>query len=475
MTWICVLLVLATLTACRRSDRSDDGAGGTRLNIVLITIESLRADHVGCYGYGRATTPAIDALAREGILFEQARSVTSWTLTSHATIFTGLYPAAHRVIRPHDRLDDSYETLAETLKAAGYQTIGFVSGPFLRRVHNLHQGFDLYDESAVRVTSPTSANDDVTNSWMERRIRRFLDEQRDPEKPFFLFVYLWDPHYDYIPPPPYDRMFVPPGAEPIDLRGYENRDVVRAGIRPAQLEYVISQYDGEIRWTDEMLGRLWKRLRELGLWENTAIIVTADHGEAFFEHGVKGHKNNLHVEELHVPLIIKPPGSTSPKRDGRLANLVDLYPTTLDLAGLRSDHPWHGPSLLAPAASPQPPTFFELETSLYFWYPKVKEMHKRSEEWFAIRDGDFVLHSRRPKDRWELYDVAEDPGERRPLDTGHPAFQALRLKLDAHLEEMKRLASHWGRSRPANLSPADVERLRALGYVGGKGGTAGAR
>jgi len=464
---VSALIVLALAVACGRGNRP--GAAPARPNIILITIESLRADHVGCYGYTRDTTPALDALAREGVLFERAYSVTSWTLASHATMFTGLYPEAHRVIRPHDRLDDSYETLAETLRAAGYQTAGFVSGPFLRTVHNLQQGFDLYDDSGVRVTSSTSANEDVTNPWMEQLLLRFLGGQRDPAKPFFLFAYLWDPHYDYIPPPPYDRMFLPPGAEPIDLRGYENRDIVRPGIRPAQLEYVISQYDGEIRWTDEVLGHLWKRLRELGLWENTAVIVTADHGEAFFEHGAKGHKNTLHVEEIHVPLVIKPAGPSQPRRDGRVANLVRLFPTVLDLAGIGPRAPWLDRSLLEPPRPHPPPTFFSLETSLYFWYPTVKEMHKRSEEWFAIRDGDFMLHSRRPKNRRELYDVAEDPGERRPLDTGHPAFQSLRLKLDAHLAEMKRLSSRWRRSEPAKLSPADENRLRALGYVGGKG------
>jgi arylsulfatase A-like enzyme len=461
------LIVLALAVACGRGNRT--GTAPTRPNILLITIESLRADHVGCYGYGRDTTPSLDALSREGVLFERAYSVTSWTLASHASIFTGLYPGAHRVIRPHDRLDDSYETLAETLRAAGYQTAGFVSGPFLRTVHNLQQGFDLYDDSGVRVTSSTSANEDVTNPWMEQLLLRFIGGQRDPAKPFFLFAYLWDPHYDYIPPPPYDRMFLPPGAEPIDLRGYENRNIVKPGIRPAQLEYVISQYDGEIRWTDDMLGRLWKRLRALGLWENTVIIVTSDHGEAFFEHGAKGHKNSLHVEEIHVPLVIKPAGRTPMRRDARVANLVDLHPTLLDLAGLRSDRPWHGRSLLDPIDSPQPATFFELETSLYVERPGEKELERRSEEWFAIREGNFVLQALKPKDRWELYDVAADPGERRPLDTGHPAFQPLRLELDAHLAETNQLSSRWRRSEPAKLSPADEDRLRALGYVGGKG------
>lgn len=460
------LLFLAAVAACGRGDRS--GAAPTRPNIILVTIESLRPDHVHCYGYERDTTPALDALAREGILFERARSVTSWTLTSHASIFTGLYPEAHRVIHPHDRLDDSYVTMAETLRAAGYQTAGFVSGPFLRTVHNLNQGFDLYDDSGVRVTSSTSADEDVTNPWMEQLLVRFLREQRDPGKPFFLFAYLWDPHYDYIPPRPYDRMFVAPDAESIDLRGYESRNVVKPGIRPAQLRYVISQYDGEIRWTDDMLGRLWRRLREMGLWENTAIIVTADHGEAFFEHGAKGHKNSLYPEEVRVPLVIKPSGRTQARRDGRLASLERLFPTVLDLAGIEDRPRWLDRSLLRPRLRHPPPTFYSLVTSLYVERPGRKDLERHSKDWFAIRDGNLKLIQVQPGGRWELYDAARDPGERRPLSLSNPAYEALRRKLEAHVEKMERLAANWSRSAPANLAPADLERLRALGYVGGK-------
>ena len=467
------VLILLAAAGCDRTDPSGPSAGDSsdratarRPNIILITIESLRADHVGAYGYARDTTPALDALAREGILFERAYSVTSWTLTSHATMFTGLYPTAHRVIRPHDRLADSYETLAERLRATGYQTTAFVSGPFLRTEHNLDQGFDLYNDSGMRVTSATSANGDVTNPWMEQLLVRFLDGQRNARKPFFLFAYLWDPHYDYIPPPPYDRMFVPPGAAPIDLLGYENRDVVKPGIRPAQLEYVISQYDGEIRWTDDMLGRLWERLRALGLWDETAIIVTADHGEAFFEHGAKGHKNNLYAEELHVPLVIKPAGRIAPRRDDRVANLVRLCSTVLELAGIEPRAPWIERSLLRPRRPVPPPTFFELETSLYIERPGAKDLERRSEEWFAIREGDFELHAVRPKGRWELYNLGRDPGEHRPLGRSHAAFEPLRGKLEAHLTDMKRLSSQWDGVGPATLPRDHLERLRALGYVG---------
>lgn len=358
-----VLLVLG-LCGMPLGCRDDQSGPPDRPNIILITFESLRADHVGCYGYERATTPTLDALSREAILFPNAYSVTSWTLTSHASIFTGLYPRAHQVIRPRDRLASVYVTAAEVLQDAGYQTAGLISGPYLRQAYNLHQGFEIYDDSASSVTNNV-AHDDIANPTLERRVTKFLTEQRSSDRPFFLFLYIWDPHYDYIPPPPFDTMFTPPDAERVNVRNYEIVSDVHRGITAGQLAYVLSQYDGEIRCTDAMLGRLFAQLREQGLWDRTALIVTADHGEEFFEHGNKGHKNNLHVESLHVPLLVKPPKPTAPRRDDRLVSLIDVFPTVLEWANATVDHEVHGRSLLRPTPNAARPLYFELTSTRY--------------------------------------------------------------------------------------------------------------
>jgi hypothetical protein len=175
------LLIAALATGCERGSVERQGVGSTlsdRPNVLLITIESLRPDHVGCYGGLRATTPALDALSAEGITFENAHSVTSWTLAAHASLFTGLYPTAANIVYPRDRLDASYQTLAEVLGGIGYDTAAVVSGLYLRRSFGLDQGFAMYDDSAV-APADTSSIDDVTNPQMEAALVSFLEGRRD--------------------------------------------------------------------------------------------------------------------------------------------------------------------------------------------------------------------------------------------------------------------------------------------------------
>jgi arylsulfatase A-like enzyme len=442
----------------------------SRPNIVLVTIESTRADHVGAYGYARATTPALDALASQATLFEDASAVTSWTLPSHASIFTGLYPAAHGVVAYDHRLDDSQTTLAEVLHDSGYQTAAVVSGPFLRSIRNLDQGFELYDQSVTHPDGSRAAHDDVTNPEVERLAEQFLRSGRDPERPFFLFLYLWDVHYDYIPPPPFDTMFVPPDAEPVDVRGYEVGGEVSAGSTAAQMEYVLAEYDGEIAATDALLGRLFGVLEELGLWDETAVVVTADHGEEFFEHGHKGHRNNLYRESLHVPLIVKLPGRHRASRSTEPVSLVDLFPTILRIAGVQEIPYQHGRSLFDPAASGTRPLFFELKTEWEATDPATGEPGVVSDLWLAVRDGDRKLVLARNEGMRELYDVARDPGERTPLGPEHAAeIVELDEEIGAVLETMKRDARRFSRSAPIELTPEEEERLRSLGYLGRSG------
>jgi arylsulfatase A-like enzyme len=454
-------------------------------NIILITLESLRFDHAGCYGYERDTTPNLDALAEEGIRFEAAYSPTSWTLAAHASLFTGLYPTATNIVYPKDRLDDSYITLAERLSESGYHTAAAVSGPYLRKAFKLNQGFkEYFDGPITRPDGKAVGIGDVTNPKMEAAITAFLDREAQRDRPFFLFGYFWDPHYDYIPPKPYDTMFVPDNAEPISLEKYDTpANPFKADCTPGQMAYVVAQYDGEIRCTDEVLGRIIERLKANGQWDNTAIIVTADHGEEFFEHGHKGHKNTIHVESVRVPLVIKPPAgmpasgsggqaasaSAAGRVDERLASLVDIYPTVCQWAGITAGQTaLHGHSLLEP--DPGQPVYCELATSWYFHRRSTGEKWRESDIWWGLRDGRYRLIGAKMHDvddaRWTLYDVAEDPGEQHPLVGEKEELLArLRERTQAWDDHLKKLASKIGESGQAVLTEAELEQLRSLGYI----------
>ena len=237
----------------------------------MISIDSLRPDHLGCYGYGRATSPAIDRLAAEGVRFETAVSTTSWTLPAHAALFTGLYDSAHGLYDNGLSLADEHRTLAETLAEHGYQTAGFFGGPYLHPTFGLGQGFEHYQSCMTRWPTTSAKPDvraesraargashaDVTGPRTLEEFGRWLDGA-DRGRPFFLFVHLWDVHYDYIPPPEVAALFVDPayrgastGADFAEARALGGH----GSPRPTQ-QHLIALYDAEIRFTDEILGRI---------------------------------------------------------------------------------------------------------------------------------------------------------------------------------------------------------------------------
>ena len=435
-------------------------------NIFLLTIESLRPDHLGFYTGLRPTSPNLDALAEQSVVFEDAHSVTSWTLASHASIFSGLYPSAHGAVGARSRLDDGVVTLAEILSEAGYQTAGFATGPYLGRRHNLNKGFEHYDDSVATVGLSGGAHDDVTTPLLEPLVSKFLSSSRDRKRPLFFFAYLWDPHYDYIPPPPFDTMFVDSEAEQISVSRYESSNIVDAGISDAELRYVESQYDGEIRFTDEYLGRFFDLLRNQGLWEDSLIVITADHGEEFFDHGQKGHKRTLYVESVHVPLLIKFPKSVRTGRDDRLVSLVDLFPTILEAAGIESDAIHQGVSLLKTDPETDRSIFFELLSTFYHRRGGGQEIEKEEHEWWGVRQGDDKLLLLPSENRVELYRTRLDPTEQLNVAIENSELVAL---LKGKIDDWKRESRSLGGTRQpieADLDQDQLERLRALGYIG---------
>ena len=221
-----------------------------RPNVLLVSIDSLRADHLGSYGYERDTSPAIDALAREGVLFAQAIAPAPWTVPSHMTLLTGLPPEVHDVVSVRQKLSPDAVTLAEVLQGAGYDTAAFVSGPTVMAHFGFDHGFALYDESMVErrakragsaVSSPGLV--DLVSGWLGR----WSDAGR--RAPFFVFLHMWDVHYDYVPPPEYVERFDPGYAGDVDTRNFETSERLRRDMDPRDLQHVIALYDGEIRFT----------------------------------------------------------------------------------------------------------------------------------------------------------------------------------------------------------------------------------
>jgi arylsulfatase A-like enzyme len=306
------------------------GGQEIRLNVLLIGIDTLRFDHLGCYGYERNTTPNIDKLASGGVIAERAISQAPWTLPSFATVFTSLYPEQHGALRVDSRVRDSAPTLAEILRDSGYATGAVVNAPLLGPQYGLDRGFDFYDTTPI----PTGRTaDEVTRSALE-----WIEHNR--EGPFFLFAHYFDPHLSYSPPAPYDDVFDPdydgPLGRTFDLDYFSSRNAsaIReelVGLTEADRRHIIALYDGEIAFTDSAVGALLDGLRAMGLEERTLVVILSDHGEEFFDHGGLDHGHTLFEELIRVPLILSLPGLIPANKTlSRQVRLLDIAPTILD-------------------------------------------------------------------------------------------------------------------------------------------------
>ncbi len=336
------LLICLMVAACGRESRSP--------NVIVIGVDTLRPDHLGCYGYERRTSPNIDRLAGGGIVFENTVSQGPWTLPSFATVFTSLYPTQHGAGSLRSRMRTSFPTLATSLSEAGYTTGGIISAPVLSSGTGVARGFQHYDFDEEH---PNRTADEVTRLALE-----WIDGGHG--RPFLLFLHYWDPHEPYSPPPPYDTAFDPSYEGKLG-NSVLMRSIMASG--PAQVgftiseetgeiserdrEHVVALYDGEIAFADSMIGVLVRGLKDRNLYENTIIVLLSDHGEEFFEHGGVGHGHTLYNETIRVPLTIVYPGVIS--ANGRVEDqvrLLDVTPTILDLLGLASDPGFEGASLV---------------------------------------------------------------------------------------------------------------------------------
>jgi arylsulfatase A-like enzyme len=427
-------------------------------NVVLVSIDTLRADHLGCYGHENPTSPRIDALAASGTRFARAWSTSSWTLPSHVSMLSGRSLLGHGVLG-ESTIPAGVPMLAEVLRGAGYRTAGFVSAPYLSSQFGFARGFDLYDDFSVPFTpereSREQAQTTVSSPLLYPQVERWLRETA--RAPFFLFVHFFDVHYDYVPPPPYDTMFDPDYQGTMTGENFHENPRIRPGMPARDLEHLLALYDGEIRYVDGYIGRTLDLLAELGLADDTLVVLTADHGEEFLEHGDKGHHRTLYEEVVHVPLIVAWPGRLPA---GRViddpVSIVDVVPTVLELAGLGAPAGVEGMSLVAQMRGGPAPDR-EIVAELY----RKATLNMQ----VAVRRGDAKLIQSLNFPQREFYDLASDPGEQRSrLGDGEPA----RLTRDL----ARWLAATWPAHRALSAGPRTValdqgrvDALRALGYV----------
>lgn len=455
-----------------------------RPNVLLVSIDSLRADHLSAYGYTRETSPQIDMLAAGGAMFEHAFSTTSWTLPSHIALFTSMHDLVHGVVF-HDRaLDPLRTTLPEVFQQHGYATAGFYSGPYLVPAFGFGRGFDTYvpcmdylDPEALERTefapaSHQASHSDVTSPCLRDAVVSWLDEA--PARPFFLFLHMWDVHYDYIPPPEYARRFTDPDHEsPIDFTGFQRNRAINRRMNPRDLAHLIGLYDGEIAYTDHHLGQIVARLEALGLLDDTLIVVTSDHGDAFFEHGVKGHQNDLYDEVLHIPLIFSWPGQVQAgQRYAEQVSIIDVMPTVLALAGLPTPPEALGrdlsPLLRGERATEAAGSTVFAELTVFGKSYDLKLRALRTPQYKAILE---LPASGGTLPRGVVYDLSTDPGEQRPVGAERPDLAQTAAQ---QLDEMMTWSESYARRLPQRAGggvPPDLgsirDRLRALGYLDG--------
>ena len=452
VTIACLLAVPLSLSGCSR-EQSVKPADGRR-NVLLVIVDTLRVDKLGCYGSTLGATPRIDELAASGVRFEHAYSHAPWTLPACASILTSLYPPQHGAgghLPNFRRLPESVQTVAECFRAAGFATAAVINVDFLHKPFGMTQGFDHVDFEAYENNTqvrPARATTDATLNWLRSR----------SGQPFLLLVHYFDPHLVYAPPPEYRRRLAGPQDRDDSGWVFGTREQIVAYRRglvqfdDATIRRAEHLYDGEVAYTDHEVGRLLDGLVPLGLADTTIVALTADHGEEFLDHGGFEHGHTLYDELVHVPLIIRAAGQPRGQSVPEIVAHVDLVPTLCDLAGVAQDPMFAGKSLVGLMAG-QPghdrPVVFEGN----FWGPPLRG-------WLQ---GGYKLILR-PDAPAQLFDLANDPHELHDLAETDPT-RVKQMTSDLELA-YKGMSAHLKAERSAaTLSPEELARLRALGYA----------
>jgi len=414
-------------------------------SVLLVSIDSLRYDEIGNTVGGQPTVPRLTAFARQSVSFARTVAAAPWTTPSMMSVMTGMPPRAHGVGGYDRTLSASVPQLAQRFRDAGYETAAIVSAQTLRKAFGFGPGFETYDLGHYghsRISSP------------ELAAKVIGQIERSRGRPFFLWVHLWDPHYNYLPPPPADLFRAgerPPSEDLQCLRWYEN------AVTPEQAEYLRAKYRGELLFTDTHFGRILDALEKAGIADEVIVAVMGDHGEAFLEHGWLTHARQLHEPAVHVPLMLRWPGRLAPRSDSTVVSTAQLGRTLLQLAGLDD-------------------TGFGIEEALPVAGPAGGAASERIVMTETTRDAcatalvgpryKYVLDVLSCRER--LFDLAVDPGELADIAGAHPE---LVVQFRSVLKE--RLDSIAARNVPQAMQSEEVvqnleKALRSIGYVGGK-------
>ncbi len=428
----------------------------TRPNVILIVIDTLRADHLTCYDYNRDTSPILNKFAQKGIVFDNAISQSSWTWPSTATIMTGLYPYTHGVSNDERNfLDNSVVTIQEILQENHFTSFGISANPLITKDKNFHQGFETFIEM------PQEIAEQINHKFVN-----WLDSNHNLQ--FFAYLHYMDPHDPYRAPGVYYNMF---DQDYESKYNFGEGNDVNSSVNPLwqainfgkehieyndrDIEHLVALYDGEIRYWDSQFHVLLEKLQELNILDKTIIVVTSDHGEEFLDHGKLKHGLHLYDESVKVPLIIWFPEMTEGERIEEQVEIANIYPTLCKMLGIQIPKDMQGKSLFpwTEVKSLSPYAYSQTEHAFILGKGRVMKNSIRTKRWKLIHTPS--------KNEYELYSLLEDKGEENNLFGNHSVGDELRNKLE-----------HWilttKKEMPGNRQGVDketMEKLRSLGYI----------
>lgn len=436
---------ISTLIGCQK-----------KKNVILLSIDTLRADHMGCYGYTRNTTPTLDMLSKEGYLFKNVTSTSSWTAPAMASLFTTLMPSQHHIkhgvcksgsIYGQEILDESYTTLAEVVKEHGFMTLGISSNPHLTEELGFAQGFNYF------MVCKFHDAEEVTKAAVE------LTARHVDGKPFFLWVHYFDPHWPYIKQEPWIYDYAPEYSDELKQFYSMNLPKVRTAAKIEKgssiLQKLVALYDSEINYVDQSIGKL---LSTIPRSEDTMIIVVSDHGEGFLEHNSLDHGYQLYGESINVPLIIKYPSQGSGTKSFHApCSIIDIPPTILDWLGIKNTYHFQGKSLI-PLITGKVTDETNATNRII-----LSELNRFGKDLVSVRIGTWKYIRDLKYRKEELYNLSADPGETTNIIRKEPRLHG----------EMKEKLSEWlttvrkpkVKSKRIELDPESIEKLKSLGYI----------
>lgn len=462
-----------------------------RPNVLIYMIDTLRADHASLFGYARDTTPYLKSLGARGMVFDDCQVQATWTKPSVASLMTSLYSFTHGIRRDDDTIPKGATTLAEQLRAAGYVTASLLTNPLAGRLSGLQRGFDYVLEWQAVTRHVNVKEDRATDSAaLNRALFPWLEQHRD--EPFFVYAHATDPHAPYQPPAAFEAKFANPAETPAFERDFfklkklalshggfgVNRDLcVKAGVDPGRfIARALDRYDAKVLHNDWRFQQLTEKMRQLGILDNTLIVVVSDHGEEFWEHGWTGHGQSLYQELARGVLLMWNPRLIPVSR--RIADpvqLIDVMPTVLDLLGLKIPETAQGQSLL-PLIKGQPFQRRGPVITSRFAHPYSQRNELLPENHIdSVGELDAnwkLIYREKAKEvgmnKVELYDRRSDRGDKRNVATENPQeVDRMMTELGKWMDQQRQIRSLLGQGAKAAVDQQTLNHLRSLGYLGG--------